>query len=142
MKPELSETVTTKIAVIVRDDLATWQKLNITAFVASGVAASQPGVIGEPYFDATGVKYLPMFDQPVMVFAAGAREIRRAFDRAIERGMQPAIFTAELFATGNDVDNRRAIRGIGFDDLDVVGFGFLAERKTVDKICKGIRLHG
>ena len=27
----------TKIAVVVRDDLETWQKLNVTAFVVSGL---------------------------------------------------------------------------------------------------------
>ena len=29
----------TKIAIVLRDDLETWQKLNVTAFLASGVAA-------------------------------------------------------------------------------------------------------
>jgi len=30
----------TKIVVIVRDDLAIWQKLNITAFTVSGIAGT------------------------------------------------------------------------------------------------------
>ena len=29
----------TKVAVVVRDDLAVWQKLNVTAFLISGVIA-------------------------------------------------------------------------------------------------------
>jgi len=32
----------TKIAVVVRDDLETWQKLNVTAFVASGMGPRRP----------------------------------------------------------------------------------------------------
>ena len=28
----------TKIAIVVRDDLAVWQKLNVTAFITSGIA--------------------------------------------------------------------------------------------------------
>src|SRR3546814_942976 len=32
----------TKIAVLLRDDLATWQRLNVTAFLVSGVATAQP----------------------------------------------------------------------------------------------------
>ncbi|SFQ39113.1 Protein of unknown function [Amycolatopsis rubida] len=28
----------TKIAVLLRDDLASWQRLNVTAFLVSGVA--------------------------------------------------------------------------------------------------------
>ena len=30
----------TKIAIVVRDDLATWQKLNVTAFLTSGVTGA------------------------------------------------------------------------------------------------------
>ncbi|MGH3426843.1 MAG: DUF2000 family protein [Mycobacteriales bacterium] len=136
------EQVSTKLAIVVRDNLATWQKLNITAFMASGIAASQPGIIGESYSDASGTTYLPIFGHPVLVFAGDASQLRRAFDCAIQRGIQPAIFTADMFATGNDVDNRRVVRAVEFDELDVVGFGFIAERKIVDKALKGVRLHG
>ena len=38
----------TKIAVVVREDLAVWQKLNVTAFVAGGVA-SVGETVGKPY---------------------------------------------------------------------------------------------
>ena len=38
----------TKIAIVVRDDLATWQKLNVTAFVTSGIVRANPGLLGEP----------------------------------------------------------------------------------------------
>ena len=39
----------TKIALVIRDDLASWQKMNVAAFLASGIAASYPESIGEPY---------------------------------------------------------------------------------------------
>ena len=43
----------TKLAVVVRDDLAMWQKLNVTAFLTSGVVSGAgAGVVGEPYEDA------------------------------------------------------------------------------------------
>jgi hypothetical protein len=29
----------TKIAIVVREDLATWQKLNVTTFLTSGIVA-------------------------------------------------------------------------------------------------------
>jgi hypothetical protein len=32
----------TKIALIIRNDLAAWQKLNVAAFLASGIAAAFP----------------------------------------------------------------------------------------------------
>lgn len=37
-----------KIAVVIREDLLAWQKLNVTAFTISGIA-SLPDVIGENY---------------------------------------------------------------------------------------------
>ena len=57
----------TKIAILLRDDLEPWQRLNVTAFLASGVAASDPGLIGEAYADADGTAYHALFRQPVMV---------------------------------------------------------------------------
>ncbi len=39
----------TKLAVILRDDLAVWQKTNVTAFLVSGIAATAEGVVGAPH---------------------------------------------------------------------------------------------
>ena len=55
----------TKAAMIIRTDLAAWQKLNVAAFRASGIAAAYPEVIGEPYMDASEKTYLRLLGQPV-----------------------------------------------------------------------------
>ena len=68
----------TKIAVVLREDLAVWQKANVTAFLVSGIAGSDPSTVGEPYVDGSGNRYLPMFRQPVFVYAADSAGIRRA----------------------------------------------------------------
>jgi hypothetical protein len=57
----------TKIAVVLRHDLAVWQKTNVTAFLVSGIAGTVPDVVGEAYRDASGNEYLPMFVQPLLV---------------------------------------------------------------------------
>jgi len=67
----------TRLVVILRDDLATWQKLNATLFLVSGIAASDPTTVGEPYEDASGARYLPVFRQPGLVFAATGEEPQR-----------------------------------------------------------------
>ena len=131
----------TKIAVVLRDDLAGWQETNVTAFLVSGIAASVPGVVGEPYVDASGNEYLPMFVQPVLVYQADAAGLRRAYERAVNRGVTPAIYTHELFATGHDEANRAAVAAVSAEDLDLVGIAFRAERKTVDKIVDRLRFH-
>ncbi|WP_203434033.1 DUF2000 domain-containing protein [Jiangella asiatica] len=132
---------TTKIAVLLHDDLAVWQRLNVTAFLVSGVAGAEPELLGEPYADADGTEYLPMFRQPVMVFAGDGDVLRAAHGRALSRGLRFTVFTRELFATGNDRDNRAAVAAVRRDDLDVVGLALHGPRNAVDKVVKGARLH-
>jgi hypothetical protein len=131
----------TKIAVVLRDDLAVWQKTNVTAFLVSGIAGTVPGVVGEPYRDSSGNEYLPMFVQPVLVYEADAEGLRRAYERAMSRGVQPAIYTRELFATDHDEANRAAVAAVSAPDLDLVGIAFRADRKTVDRIVDRLRFH-
>jgi hypothetical protein len=133
--------IATKIAVVIRDDLPAWQKLNMTAFLASGVAASAPDAIGEDYSDADGTRYTPMFGQPVMVFEADALRLARTLDRALSRGVAPTVFTTELFLTGNDAENRAAVAAAPREKLDLAGIALCTDRKTVDKITSGLRLH-
>jgi hypothetical protein len=131
----------TKIAVVLRDDLAMWQRTNVTAFLVSGIAGTVPGVVGEPYRDASANEYLPMFVQPVLVYEADGPALRRAFERALGRGVTPAVYTHELFATNHDEANRAAVATVAMEDLDLVGIAFRADRKTVDRIVDRLRFH-
>ena len=124
----------TKLAVVLRDDLAVWQKTNVTAFLVSGIAASEPGVVGEPYRDASGTEYLPMFVQPVLVYEADSGALRRVYERATNRDVKLAVYTHELFETDHDEANRAEVARVPADELDLVGIAFRAERKVVDKI--------
>jgi Protein of unknown function (DUF2000) len=60
----------TKIAIVLDEQLAGWQKVNVTAFLISGISATDPALIGEPYIDGSGNRYLPMCRQPIIVSAA------------------------------------------------------------------------
>ena len=131
----------TKIVVLLRDDLATWQRLNVTAFVVSGIAGSVPELLGEEYLDADGTRYLPMFGQPVLVFEGDADALKAAHARALGRGLRVSIFTSELFSTGNDRDNRAAVLAVARDKLDLVGLAVHGPRGVVDKVVKGATLH-
>ena len=67
----------TKVAVVVRDDLAVWQRINVSSFLISGVtAAAGPDAIGEPYLDADERSYLALLVQPVLVFEGTAAKLR------------------------------------------------------------------
>ncbi|WP_328393111.1 DUF2000 domain-containing protein [Streptomyces sp. NBC_00390] len=131
----------TKIAVLLRDDLEPWQRLNVTAFVVSGLGTASPEVIGEPYADADDTAYLPMFRQPVLVFEAAKETLTAAHSRALSRALPSAVFTSDLFGTGNDRDNRAAVRAVGKDRLDLVGMAVYGPRNAVDRVLKGARMH-
>ena len=131
----------TKIAVLLRDDLEVWQRLNVTSFLVSAIGQRNPEVIGEPYADADDTQYLPMFRQPVLVFEGSKENLVASRHRAVSRGVDLAIFTADLFATGNDRDNRAAVRATPRADLDLVGIAVYGPRGAVDKIVKGAHMH-
>ncbi|MGN9760724.1 DUF2000 family protein [Streptomyces sp. SD31] len=131
----------TKIAVLLREDLEPWQRLNVTAFLVSGLGTQVPEVIGEPYEDADGVGYLPMFRQPVMVFEGTKEVLTAARTRVLSRALPRAVFTSDLFGTGNDRDNRAAVRAVGTGELDLVGVAVYGPRNAVDKVVKGARMH-
>jgi hypothetical protein len=131
----------TKIAVLLRQDLATWQRLNVTAFLVSGLGSEHPEVIGEPYADADDTPYLPMLRQPVLVFEGTKETLTAAHSRAVSRALSCSVFTSELFATGHDRDNRAAVRAVPRDQLDVVGISVYGPRNAVDKVLKGARMH-
>ena len=131
----------TKIAVLLRADLETWQRLNVTAFLVSGLGTQVPEVIGEPYEDGDGVPYLPMFRQPVLVFEGTKEMLTAAHSRALSRALPRALFTSDLFATGHDGDNRAAVRAVPTAQLDLVGLAVFGPRNAVDKVLKGATMH-
>ncbi|UJA20420.1 DUF2000 family protein [Thermoleophilia bacterium SCSIO 60948] len=132
----------TKAAIVVRDDLAAWQRLNVAAFLTSAItAAGGDGTVGEVYVDADGADYLPMLRQPVLVFEASAGKLATVRERATAREIPIAIYTADLFATGGDEDNRAAVRAVATADLDLVGIGVRAPHRVADKVLRGLRRH-
>ncbi|GAA1901768.1 DUF2000 domain-containing protein [Lapillicoccus jejuensis] len=131
----------TKIAVVLATDLAPWQSLNVTAFTVSAVAAADPTLIGEPYADADGTSYLPMVGQPILLFEADGARLRQVHAAGLARGFAMAVYTRELFSTGNDRDNRAAVAAVRRDDLDLVGLALRGPRNAVDKVTKGLALH-
>ncbi|MDA8050628.1 MAG: DUF2000 family protein [Rhodospirillales bacterium] len=68
-----------KVAAVVHQDLEIWQKLN----------------------DADGTRYAPLIGLPVLVFAGSSEDLARARRRALERGLEPAIYTRALFGPGS-----------------------------------------
>lgn len=131
----------TKVAVILRDDLEPWQAINVTAFLVSGIAANDPELIGEPYQDADGTGYLALIRQPIVVFEGDSGRLTATHAKSVSRGFAMSVYTREMFSTGNDQDNRAAVRAVARDELDLVGIAVHGPKNAVDKTFKGSTLH-
>ncbi|TWB63360.1 DUF2000 family protein [Nitrospirillum viridazoti] len=131
----------TKIALVLREDLAAWQALNVTAFLTSGIVAQCPEIIGEPYRDRSGTVYNPLSVQPVIVLAADAATMAAIHRRTLERGLRTSLYIEEMFRTGHDAANRAVFADYAPEDAQVVGLGLRADKKLVDKVTKGARMH-
>jgi hypothetical protein len=131
----------TKIALVVRGDLATWQRLNVVAFLATGIAAAAPEMIGKPYVDAAGRTYGSMLVQPMLVFEADRAGLQSAHAIGLARELTLLPYVFAMFSTGHDDANREAFKAEDPADLDLVGLALRGSRKAVDKAVKGLALH-
>lgn len=132
----------TKLAIVIRNDLESWQKLNVTAFMVSGIIGKAPQIIGEPYEDAVGNIYNPLCIQPMIILGADASTLSKINSRALSRGVQSSIYIEEMFSTKHDAENREVFKQHSPDDAKIVGISLLADKKIVDKITKGAKMHG
>ena len=98
-------------------------------------------MIGERYQDGSGNYYLPMFRQPVLVYAAGADALAVAHGRALARELDIAVYIEDMFKTGHDADNRAAVRAVAVQEMPLVGLAVYGPKNAVDKIFKGLSLH-
>jgi hypothetical protein len=130
-----------KIAVVLRDDLPSWQALNATAFLSGAVAGHRADLLGDAYADGDGTAYLSTFGIPIMMYAAPGPLLGAIRVRAVGRGLGTAVFTDEMFSTGNDVDNRAVVAAVAGADLVLAGLALVGPRNAVDKSVKGAALH-
>ena len=130
----------TKIKIVLRDDLQMWQKLNVTAFLMSGIAGTQ-NIIGQAYLDKDNVQYLPMSQQPVMIYSSQGEKMNELLQKALGKEVAIAIYTEELFTTYNDEDNRAMVAKFKTQELKLVGIALRGKKNHVDKLLKGFELH-
>jgi len=82
-----------------------------------------------------------LLGQPMLVYGADSSALARVLDRTLARGVQPAIYTEEMFSTTHDAANRDAVRNVERSVLNLVGIAIRAERKVVDKIVDKLKFH-
>ena len=59
----------------------------------------------------------------------------------MSRNVRMSLYIEDMFKTGNDIDNRAAVKRYTSADLNLVGLALRDDKKIVDKITKGARKH-
>ena len=131
----------TKIVFVIREDLAVWQKLNVTAFLATGIATESPEIMGQPYVDASERQYGKLAGQPIMIFSADTEGLRKVQARGFERELVMMPYVYPMFSTGNDDANRAIFLAESPENMDLVGLAMRGPKKIIDKVIKGLSLH-
>ena len=131
----------TKIVIVIAEDLPVWQKLNVTAFLTSGIIGAIEGIMGEVYRDGSDKHFLPLCVQPMMIMKTNRDRLKTILNRANSRGIPASVYIADMFATGHDAANRETVRQYATEELPLVGLAVRGERKEVDKVVKGAKLH-
>ena len=131
----------TKMAIVVAEDLVVWQKLNVVAFLTSGIIGESDGIIGEEYKDASGQRYSPLCIQPAVILKTTRERLVTFLKRANNRGVRAAVYIEDMFSTGHDAANRLTVTQYETESLPLVGIGIRADKKQVDKVFKGAKLH-
>ena len=113
----------------------------IDAALAGDVAAVTTGPISKEALHAAGHRYHSLSVQPVIVLAADRPTLATIHRRALDRDAPHALYIEEMFATGHDAANRAAFAQFAPETAKVVGLALRGERKLVDKITRGARMH-
>ncbi|MBI1972357.1 MAG: DUF2000 domain-containing protein [Candidatus Aenigmarchaeota archaeon] len=129
-----------KIAIVLSENLAPWQELNVTAFLSSAIASHFPETMGKDFVDASGVGYPGIFRQPVMIFKSTPAELKILYKKARERGLNIGIYTKKIFETQGD-QNIQAVAELNEEEQDYAGLVFYGKRGRVDKVLEGQKLH-
>lgn len=128
--------------MVIKADLADWQKLNVAAFLATSVAIPFPETHGQAFVNASGTTYLPFIKHPILIYKADTTEqLQRAYNRAKERELQIGIYIEPLFATKNEEGNVAEIAKYTDAEQPLVGLIIYGENKKVDKALDGLKFH-
>ena len=111
-------------------------------FLTSGLVGQAPEILGTDYEDAEGNQFNPLAVQPMIVLEGDGPTLSKIHNRALSREVKTSAYIEEMFKTGHDEANRAVFREYGPQDARIVGLAMRAEKKTVDKITKGARMHG
>ena len=128
----------TKVALIVRDDLAAWQKLNVVAFLAtaSPKRPKRSASLTRMRRDAADA----MLGQPMLVFSADLNGLQAAHRRALSRELTIVPYVHAMFRPGTTRPTATCF-GPAMRRISTSSGWRCAAEEAVDKAVKGLALH-
>lgn len=131
-----------KIAIVIKNDLKGWQKLNVVSFLAGSVAIKFPETHGKELINASNSSYLPFMKQPVMIYKADTdADLKRAFSRSKDRELSIGVYIDDLFATKCEEENHEMFAKYDDENQPLVGIVVYGENRKVDKALNGLKFH-
>lgn len=131
-----------KIAIVIKNDLLSWQKLNVASFLASSIAIKFPETHGKPFINASDSEYLPFIKQPILIYGADdSSQLKRAFSRAKQRELYIGVYTNPLFSTKNETENHIEMKKYTDEDQELVGIALYGDKRKVSKALDGLKFH-
>lgn len=131
-----------KVAIIVLDNLLSWQKLNVVSFLGGSIAIDKPETHGESFITSDGKRFFSFIKNPILIYKAENNEsIKRAFNRASDRDLSIGIYTKSLFNTRSGEENIIEIKKYASRELDLAGIIIYGPNKKVDKALNGLKFH-
>jgi hypothetical protein len=132
-----------RLVFVLHPGLPAWQSLNITAFLASGLASVRPDLIGLPYVDGSGVHHASLFSQPVVVLQAETAQLQALLVRARSGGdTGTSVFVRGMLLTSNDEANRANVSTVATESLDLLGIGLVGPKNKLGKLLDGVAKYG
>ncbi|WP_417698633.1 DUF2000 family protein [Psychromonas sp.] len=131
----------TKFVIVIDDELPTWKKLNVVSYLSGGVIGRNSEMLGREYKDKKGNTYLPLCIQPTIILKCSRDRLSTILNRSLSREIEASIFIEDMFITGDDASNRDTVIKYNTEQLPLVGIGLRADKKIIDKVTKGAKMH-
>ena len=77
----------------------------------------------------------------MVVLEADLSVLKKIHNRILGRSLFCSIYIEDMFSPGHDEANRGTVKNYSSEDLPVVGLALREEKKIVDKVTKGAKLH-
>jgi hypothetical protein len=77
----------------------------------------------------------------MIIMKTNRDRLKTILNRANTRDIPAAVYIEDMFATGHDAANRETVTHYATADLPLVGLAVRGDKKEIDKVVKGAKLH-